>query len=186
MARRNRGRAGDSRLEPGANGGGRCPARRCAIWIVLGAAVILSLYVSPRAFWIDAPSCVSAVAEGRRVIHPPGYVGFLFLARVIDGIVGSPYRALQIISTFCYLASIPVLCLALHRQTTPGAARALTVAYAAGWVCLNIATVGTSHSADLLFGAILVYLASQRRRVGAHAGGTRHSSPRSRGLPRSA
>lgn len=131
--------------------------------VMLAAAALLSLYLSPREFWIDATGYVAAVAKGEKVVQPPGYVGFIGLARLLEPLLGSPYRALQLISAVCYLASIPFVCFALRLHTSAAAARALTLAYAFGWVCLNIATVGTSHASDLLFGGILVYLAALPR-----------------------
>ena len=131
--------------------------------IIIGAALVLSMYLSPRPFWIDARGYAAAVAEGRPVIHPPGYIGFLYLARQIDLVLGVPYRSLQLISAACYLASIGLVFATLKRHTTLAACVVLTLAYAFNWVCLNIATVGTSHASDLLFGAILVYLASLPR-----------------------
>jgi hypothetical protein len=129
----------------------------------MGAALVLFLYLSPRPFWIDARGCTAAVAEGRSVIHPPGYIGFLYLASRINSVLDSPYRSLQLVSAACYLASIGFMFATLRRYTTPVVCAALTLAYAFNWICLNIATVGTSHASDLLFGAILVYLASLPR-----------------------
>jgi hypothetical protein len=137
------------------------------LWIVLGAALLLSTYLSPRPFWIDAPDYVSAMVHGRPVVHPPGYLGFLYLANLLNEFLGSPYRSLQWISTGCYLASIAWVSAAIRRHTTPAITQALTLAYATSWVCLNIATVGTSHASDLLFGGILVYLASLPRPTSA-------------------
>jgi hypothetical protein len=131
--------------------------------IIIGAALVLSLYLSPRPFWIDARGYESALAEGRSVIHPPGYMGFLYLAGRVNQVLDSAYRSLQLVSAACYLASIGFMFATLKRHTTPAVCAALTLAYAFNWVCLNIATVGTSHASDLLFGAILVYLASLPR-----------------------
>lgn len=131
--------------------------------VMLAAAALLACYLSPRDFWIDALGYVAAVTKGEKVVQPPGYVGFIGLARLLDPLLGSPYRALQFISAAGYLASIPFVCFALRRHTSAHATRALTLAYAFGWVCLNIATVGTSHATDLLFGGILVYLAALPR-----------------------
>lgn len=133
------------------------------LWIMLGASVLLTTYVSPRPFWIDAPDYVAAMVQGRPVVHPPGYVGFLYLANLLNEVLGSPYRSLQVISTGCYLASIAWVFAAIRRHTTLASAQALTLAYAFGWVCLNLATAGTSHASDLLFGAILVHLAALPR-----------------------
>ncbi len=130
---------------------------------MIAAAALLACYLSPREFWIDATGYVAAVTKGEKVVQPPGYIGFIGLASLLDPLFGSPYRALQFISAICYLASIPFVCFALRRHTSAPAARALTLAYAFGWVSLNIATVGTSHASDLLFGGILVYLASLPR-----------------------
>ena len=138
-------------------------AWRSPLWIMVVATLVLATYLSPRPFWIDATGCATAVAEGRPVVHPPGYIGFLYLASLINRLIGSPYRSLQVISAVCYLASIAWVFAALKRHTTPAATRALTLAYAFSWVCLNIATTGTSHASDLLFGGILVYLASLPR-----------------------
>lgn len=138
--------------------------QRIAPWlIVMGAALVLFLYLSPRPFWIDARGYESAVVEGRPVVHPPGYMGFLYLASRVNVALDSPYRALQLVSAACYLASIGFVFAALKRYTTPWVCLALTLAYAFNWICLNIATVGTSHASDLLFGAVLVYLASLPR-----------------------
>lgn len=131
--------------------------------VMMAAAALLACYLSPREFWIDATGYVAAVTKGEKVVQPPGYIGFIGLAGLLDPLLGSPYRALQCISAFCYLASIPFVCFALRLHTSAPAARALTLAYAFGWVCLNIATVGTSHASDLLFGGILAYLASLPR-----------------------
>lgn len=131
--------------------------------IVMGAALVLFLYLSPRPFWIDAGGYTAAVAGGRPVIHPPGYIGLLYLAGRVNAVLDSPYRSLQLVSAVCYLASIGLVSATLKRYTTPALCAALTLAYAFNWVCLNIATVGTSHASDLLFGAILVYLASLSR-----------------------
>ncbi len=136
---------------------------RFAIGVMLACVILLASYLSPREFWIDAADYVAALKEGKRVIHPPGYAGFIGIAGVFESFIGSPYRALQTLSVTCYLASIPFICFALHRHTTRNTARALTLAYAVNWVCLNIATVGSSHSSDLLFTSIFVYLASLPR-----------------------
>ena len=138
-------------------------AWRSPLWIMVVAALVLASYLSPRPFWIDATDCAVAVAEGRPVVHPPGSIGFLYLANLIHRLIDSPYRSLQLISAGCYLASIAGVFAALKRHTTLAAAGALTLAYAFNWVCLNIATTGTSHASDLLLGSILVYLASLPR-----------------------
>lgn len=132
---------------------------RFPLAVMLAATALLACYLSPRDFWIDALGYVAAVEKGEKVVQPPGYAGFIGLAHLLEPLLGSPYRALQFISAAGYLTSIPFVCFALRRQTTANAARALTLAYALCWVCLNIATVGTSHATDLLFGGILVYLA---------------------------
>ena len=130
---------------------------------MIAAAALLACYVSPREFWIDAAGYVAAVSKGEKVVQPPGYVGFIGLASWLEPLLGSPYRAFQVISTVGYLASIPLVCFALCRHTGAATARALTVAYAFSWICLNIATIGTSHATDLLFSGVLVYLAALPR-----------------------
>lgn len=129
--------------------------------LAIGAAAVLLLgtYLSSQPFWIDADKLALALEEGRRVAHPPGYAGFLRAARLLHDAGLPAYRSLQVLSALSYLASIPVLLLALRRCTTPRCADFLTLAYACSWVALNIATVGTSHASDLLFSAILVRLA---------------------------
>lgn len=150
--------------ESGICNGSGAKFQRIAPWcIVMGAALVLFLYLSPRPFWIDARGYESAVAAGRPVVHPPGYMGFLYLASRINLLLDAPYRALQLVSAACYLASIGFVFATLKRYTTPAVCAALTLAYAFNWVCLNIATIGTSHASDLLFGAVLVYLASLPR-----------------------
>lgn len=137
---------------------------RAAMPAYFVAAVALALtatYLSPAPFWIDADRYVAAVEQGRPVVHPPGYVGFIAVGSWLQSLTGSPYRAFQLISLVSYLASIPLLHAAVRRHVGASTGLALTLAYALNWVCLNIATVGTSHASDLLLGSILVYLASR-------------------------
>lgn len=142
-------------------------ANRADLWwiagLILGAFLLVLIYLSPQAFWIDSEDYVAAISEGKKVIHPPGYVGFIALADQLNSVMRSPYKTLQILSTALYLASIPFLHLSLLRHTTQGIARILSLTYTLNWICLNIATVGSSHSSDLLFTSIFVYLASLPR-----------------------
>ncbi|MEM1084359.1 MAG: hypothetical protein AAGI48_09560 [Verrucomicrobiota bacterium] len=130
-------------------------------WIPVIAAITCLSYLSPSAFWIDADQYTAALEEDRKVIHPPGYVGFIAAAKSVHQFVESPYRSFQIVSLLSYLASIPLVHFAIRRQTAPRTASILTLTYALGWIPLNIATIGTSHASDLLFAAVLVFLTSR-------------------------
>lgn len=131
--------------------------------IALSSAFLLSLYLSPSPFWTDALGYANALETGKSVAHPPGYIGFLWVGGLLYHLLGSSYQALQLVSAGSYLVSIPLVYIAIRwRKDTPTAA-IFTFSYAMSWICLNIATVGTSHASDLFFGAALACLASTPR-----------------------
>lgn len=128
------------------------------IWILLGALVLVASYRSSSPFWIDASGYTGAVEAGRSVVHPPGYIGFLALARWVHQLGFEAYPSLQLISVASYLASIPLVHSACRMRGGAEAGLLFTGMYAFGWVSLNIAGVGTTHASDLLFGSVIAWL----------------------------
>ncbi|MBB5350813.1 hypothetical protein HNR46_001047 [Haloferula luteola] len=133
--------------------------RECG-WIPLVALGVVALYWSPAPFWIDASGYTVAVEKGGAVVHPPGYIGFLQVAHWFHAMGLTSYHSVQAISLLSYLAAIPIHYAACRRHTTRAFATVLTLMFAFSWVSLNIASVGTTHASDLLFGAVIAWLLS--------------------------
>lgn len=126
--------------------------------LVLLSAGLVLLFKSPSPFWIDAGGYAAAAEQGRKVVHPPGYIGFLWIARGLVGWGLNGYQSSQLISLASFLGSIPFVHSACRHIGKARAAEWCTAMYATCWICLNIADAGTTHASDLLFGAVVAWL----------------------------
>jgi hypothetical protein len=132
--------------------------------LVLGAAALwLAIAVfswSQQPYWPDAGGYAEHLAEGRFVAHPPGYLFFVLLGHGIHSVVATPYLATQLASFLLCLASFPMLLLLFSRAGAVAESMTyLLLAYGFSWILLITARTGTSHTADLLSCAFLLWAA---------------------------
>jgi hypothetical protein len=130
--------------------------------LAMGAAMWLFLSLTgwgERPYWPDADGYTMHVAEGRWVAHPPGYMFFVVLGRLVSSFGLPAFLSVQIASFLLALASIPVMALLLRNRSAPQIHWLLVAAFAFGWILMLILRTGTSHSADLLTVALLLLAA---------------------------
>lgn len=131
---------------------------------LLACAVLLWLFLAltgwgERPYWPDADGYTMHVAEGRWVAHPPGYMFFVVLGRLVSSFGLPAFLSVQIASFLLALASIPAMALLLRNRSAPQIHWLLVAAFAFGWILMLILRTGTSHSADLLTVALLLLAA---------------------------
>jgi len=133
-----------------------------SIWIsglsVLAATIALSWNGNP--YWMDSKTYARCVAEGGWVVHPPGYLFFLALGRLLYslGFVDS-YRALQVLTLLLTVGGALMLFRLLREVIDPVESSLLTFAFALSWIPLLINHTGTSPTADLFTSPLLLWSA---------------------------
>lgn len=136
----------------------KCGGGLFIILLMLLSMGLVLLFKSPSPFWIDAEGYAAAAEQGKKVLHPPGYIGFLWIARGLVGWGLDGYQSSQLISLVSFLGSIPFVHSTCRRVGRACAARWCAGMYATCWICLNIADAGTTHASDLLFGSVIAWL----------------------------
>jgi hypothetical protein len=115
---------------------------------LLAGAVALSWSKAP--YWMDAEEYASTVAQGRWVVHPPGHILFVTVARLLYALgFANAHLALQVLTLLSTLAGMLLLYRLLREMVAPLQASLLATTFALSWVPLLINHTGTSSTADL-------------------------------------
>lgn len=140
------------------------PHSRSTLSVVLALASFTWLLLAltawgERPYWPDADGYTMHVSEGRWVAHPPGYMFFVALGRLVASFGLPAFLSVQIASLLLALASIPAMALLLRSRCAPETHLPLVAAFAFGWIPMLILRTGTSHAADLLTVTLLLLAA---------------------------
>lgn len=125
---------------------------------MLAAVIALSWNSNP--YWMDADQYALFLSIGRWAVHPPGYILFMALARLLYGLgFASPYGTLQILTLAMTLAGMLLLYRLLRKVIGPLQASILVFTFALSWVPLLINHTGTSPTSDFVTVPLLLLTA---------------------------
>ncbi len=125
-------------------------------------AGIVALTWNPHPYWMDADEYSLFLGLGRWAVHPPGYLLFMALGRLLLALgLASPYGTLQILTLALTLAGMLLLYRLLRLVVRPLQASILVFTFALSWVPLLINHTGTSSTSDF-FTVPLVLLSALR------------------------
>jgi hypothetical protein len=138
--------------------------RRPLILIWLGVLALLAgtiaLSWSGTPYWMDAEEYSLAVAAGRWVVHPPGHIFFVAVARLLYGLgFANSYAALQLLTLLLTLAGMLLLYRLLREAVGPLQSSLLVFTFAFSWVPLLINHTGTSSASDFCSAPFLLWAA---------------------------
>jgi hypothetical protein len=144
--------------------GGARPLRRnlillwgCGLALLAGT---IALSWSGRPYWMDAEEYALSVARGRWVVHPPGHLFFVAVARLLHACgFGDAYAALQVLTLLFTLGGMLLLYRLLREILGPLQASLLVFTCALSWVPLLINHTGTSATSDLCTVPFLLWAA---------------------------
>jgi hypothetical protein len=121
------------------------------IWLcglaLLAGAIVLSWNSKP--YWMDAEDYAWSVAKGRWVVHPPGYIFFVAMGRLLYALgFADAYTALQVLTLLFTLGGMVLLYRLVREVVGPLQSSVLVLAFALSWVPLLINHTGTSSTSD--------------------------------------
>lgn len=112
-------------------------------------AGIVALTWNPHPYWMDADEYALFLGLGRWAVHPPGYLLFMVLGRLLFALgLASPYGTLQILTLALTAAGMLLLYRLLRLVVRPLQASILVFTFALSWVPLLINHTGTSSTSD--------------------------------------
>lgn len=129
--------------------------RRAVLLVWAGGLAVLATVValswSGQPYWMDADEYALFLSLGRWAVHPPGYLLFMALARLLYACgFASPYGTLQVLTLAMTLAGMLMLFRLLRQVLGPLPASVLVFTFALSWVPLLINHTGTSPTSDFL------------------------------------
>jgi hypothetical protein len=109
---------------------------------------------------MDAEEYALTVGQGRWVVHPPGHILFVVLARLLYACgFAEPYLALQVLALLLTAGGMVVLYRLLREVLGPRQSSILVLTFALSWVPLLVNHTGTSSSSDFLTVPLLLWTA---------------------------
>ena len=138
------------------------PRSLILIWLcglaLLAGAIALSWNGKP--YWMDADEYTWSVTHGRWVVHPPGYLFFVAVGRLLYAFgFADSYAALQVLTLMLTLGGMLLLDRLLREAVGPLQSALLVFAFALSWVPLLINHTGTSSTSDFLTAPLLLLAA---------------------------
>jgi hypothetical protein len=125
---------------------------------LLAAIIALSWNGAP--YWMDAEEYTLSVARGRWVVHPPGYLFFVALGRLVHAFgFADAYTALQVLTLLLTLGGMLLLYRLLREAVSPLESSLLVFTFALSWVPLLINHTGTSSTSDFCLVPLLLWAA---------------------------
>jgi hypothetical protein len=123
-------------------------------------AVVIALSWNSTVYWMDAEEYVLSVSRGRWVVHPPGYIFFVALGRLLYGFgFAKAYTALQVLTLSFTLGGLLLFYRLMREVIGPIESSLLVFTFALSWVPLLINHTGTSSTSDFCMAPLLLWAA---------------------------
>jgi hypothetical protein len=129
----------------------------CGLALLAGA---IALSWSSKPYWMDAEDYARSVAKGRWVVHPPGYIFFVAVGRLLYAFgFADSYTVLQALTLLFTLGGMLLLYRLLREVVGPLQSSLLVFTFALSWVSLLINHTGTSSTSDFFTTPLLLWAA---------------------------
>jgi hypothetical protein len=129
----------------------------CGLALLAGA---IALSWSSKPYWMDAEDYARSVAKGRWVVHPPGYIFFVAVGRLLYAFgFADSYTVLQALTLLFTLGGMLLLYRLLREVVGPLQSSLLVFTFALSWVPLLINHTGTSSTSDFFTTPLLLWAA---------------------------
>jgi hypothetical protein len=129
----------------------------CGLALLAG---VIALSWNSKPYWMDAEEYAQSVIRGRWVVHPPGHIFFVAVARLLYAFgFADSYTALQVLTLLSTLGGMLLLYRLLREVVGPLQSSLLVLTFALSWVPLLINHTGTSSASDFFTVPLLLWAA---------------------------